>query len=215
MKPVIDFLVAGGPVMIPLGLCSILALAVMFERAINLRRNKILVPEIVQLVETIDGPGDMGLTLKILDKNPGSFANVVRTAIENRRLASDEVRELVGDAGRREAKKIEKGLVALEAIAGVAPLLGLLGTVVGMIRVFHVIALIGVGNANALSGGISQALITTAVGLSVAIPALAAYHFFATRATEIVSDMEHHASQLLRKLRGIRHMETGGAESDA
>lgn len=210
MKPLVDFLVAGGPVMVPLGLCSVLALAVMIERAINLRRSKILVPEIVQLLETIDGPGDMDLTLKILDKNPGSFANVVRTAIENRNLSSDEIRDLVGDAGRREAKQIEKGLVPLEAIAGVAPLLGLLGTVVGMIRVFRVIALVGAGNANALSGGISEALITTAVGLSVAIPALVGYHFFASRATEIVSDMEHHASLLLRKIRGIRSMEIGG-----
>lgn len=209
MKPFVEFLVAGGPIMVPIGLCSILALAVIIERSINLRRSKILVPEIVQLVETIDGPGDMDLTLKILDKNPGSFANVVRTAIENRSLSMDEVRDLVGDAGRREAKRIEKGLVPLEAIAGVAPLLGLLGTVIGMIRVFRVIALLGVGNANALSGGISQALITTAVGLSVAIPALAAYHFFASRATEIVSDMEHHASQLIRKLRGIRSQEMG------
>ena len=122
-------------------------------------------------------------------------------------MVSSTFRDLVGDAGRREAKRIEKGLVPLEAIAGVAPLLGLLGTVIGMIRVFRVIALLGVGNANALSGGISQALITTAVGLSVAIPALAAYHFFASRATEIVSDMEHHASQLIRKLRGIQSQE--------
>ena len=72
-----------------------------------------------------------------------------------------------------------------------------------MIRVFRVIALVGVGNANALSGGISQALITTAAGLSIAIPALVAYHYFSSRATEIVSEMEHHASLLLRKLRRI------------
>ena len=111
--------------------------------------------------------------------------------------------------GRREAKRIEKGLVPLEAIAGVAPLLGLLGTVVGMIRVFRVIALVGAGNANALSGGISEALITTAVGLSVAIPALAAYHFFSSRSGEIVSDMEHHASLLIAKLRVVGE-EKGG-----
>jgi biopolymer transport protein ExbB len=207
MKPLIDFLVAGGPLMIPLGICSVVALAVILERAINLRRRKVLVPEIVRLVETIRGPGDMSLTLAILEKNPGSFANVVRVAIENRELPMEEIRNLVGDQGRREAKKVEKGLVALEAIAGVAPLLGLLGTVIGMIRVFRVIALVGVGNANALSGGISQALITTAVGLSVAIPALVAYHYFSSRATEIVTDMEHLASLLLLKLRGIQNEE--------
>jgi len=204
MQPVVDFLKAGGPLMIPLGLCSILALAVMLERAINLRRRRILVPEIVQLVETIHGPADIGMSLKILDRNPGAFATVVRTAIESRDLEPEEIRDVVGDVGRRESKRIEKGLVPLEAIAAVAPLLGLLGTVVGMIRVFRVIALIGVGNANALSGGISQALITTAVGLGIAIPALVAYHFFSSRASEIVSEMEHHASLLLSKLRSMR-----------
>ena len=209
MKPLIEFLLAGGPLMIPLGICSVLALAVIIERSINLRRQKILVPEIVRLVDTIDGPADFDLAAKLLDQNPGSFANVVRAALDSRSHSMEEVREIVGDVGRREAKRIEKGLVPLEAIAGVAPLLGLLGTVVGMIRVFRVIALVGVGNANALSGGISQALITTAVGLSIAIPALAAYHFFSSRAAEIVSDMEHHASLLLTKLRGVGE-ERGG-----
>ncbi|MBN1825801.1 MAG: MotA/TolQ/ExbB proton channel family protein [Candidatus Eisenbacteria bacterium] len=212
MKSLIAFLVAGGPLMIPLGLCSVIALAVILERAINLRRRRILVPEIVRLIETIRGPGDLSLSLAILEKNPGSFANVVRAALENRNLPAEEIREMVGDAGRREAKRVRKGLIALEAIAGVAPLLGLLGTVIGMIRVFRVIALVGVGNANALSGGISQALITTAVGLSVAIPALAAYHLFASRAGEIVSDMEHHAGVLLAKLRGMRIAGTPAGE---
>ncbi|MFH1681942.1 MAG: MotA/TolQ/ExbB proton channel family protein [Candidatus Eisenbacteria bacterium] len=201
MKGFIAFLVAGGPLMIPLGICSVLAVAVIIERLLNLRRSRILVPEVAQLVETIERPGDIALALKILDRNPGSLANVIRAGLENRSLPPDEVRELLGDTGRREAKEIERGITALEAIAGVAPLLGLLGTVTGMIRVFRVIALIGVGNANALSGGISEALITTAVGLSIAIPALAAYHFFSSRAAEIVSDMEHLASTLLRKLR--------------
>jgi biopolymer transport protein ExbB len=204
MKGFLAFLVAGGPLMIPLGICSVLALAVIIERLLNLRRSKILLPEVAQLVETIDGPRDVDLALKILDRNPGSLSNVIRAGLESRHLPPEEAREIVADAGRREAKEIERGITALEAIAGVAPLLGLLGTVTGMIRVFRVIALIGVGNANALSGGISEALITTAVGLSIAIPALVAYHFFSSRSAEIVSDMEHLASTLLRKLRGMR-----------
>jgi len=212
MKSLFDFLTAGGPLMIPIGLCSVIALAVILERTINLRRRRILVPEIVGLIETIRGPGDLALALAILEKNPGSLANVVRAAIENRLLPAEEIREMTGDAGRREAKRIRKGLIALEAIAGVAPLLGLLGTVIGMIRVFRVIALVGVGNANALSGGISQALITTAAGLSVAIPALAAYHFFSSRAGEIVSDMEHLAGVLIAKLRGMNAAAPAGEE---
>lgn len=201
MKPLIDLFVAGGPLMYPLALCSVLALAVILERAINLRRKKVLIPEVVSLVETIRGPADVEMTLAILDRNPGSLSNIVRAAIENRDLPSEEIRNTVLDVGRGEAKRIEKGQVVLEAVAGIAPLLGLLGTVLGMIRVFRVIALVGVGNANALSGGISQALITTAVGLSVAIPALAAYHYFSNKISEIVLDMERTASQLLAKVR--------------
>ncbi len=112
------------------------------------------------------------MTLAILDRNPGSLTNVVRAAIDNRDLSPEEVRNIVLDVGRSEAKRIEKGQVVLEAVAGIAPLLGLLGTVLGMIRVFRVIALVGVGNANALSGGISEALVTTAVGLSIESPVL-------------------------------------------
>ncbi len=214
MKDLISFLAAGGPLMVPLGICSVLALGFIIERLVNLRRSRILVPEIVQLVDTIEGPRDLDLALKILDRNPGSLANIARTALENRHLPEDEMREMTVDAGRREVKLIEKGLVPLEAIATVSPLLGLLGTVTGMIRTFRVIALVGVGNANAISGGISEALITTAVGLSIAIPALAAYHYFSIRASDIVSDMEHLASLLLRKLRRMTR-ESASAEGGA
>lgn len=203
MQPLIDLFLKGGPLMYPLALCSVLTLAVILERAINLRRRRILVPEVVSLVETIRGPADVEMTLAILDRNPGSLSTVVRAAIENRDLPTEEIRNIVMDVGRGEAKRIEKGQVVLEAVAGIAPLLGLLGTVLGMIRVFRVIALVGVGNANALSGGISQALITTAVGLSVAIPALAAFHYFSNKISEIVLDMEGTAARLLAKLRSF------------
>ncbi len=203
MKPLIDLFNTGGPLMYPLALCSVLTLAVILERLISLRRKKVLIPEVVNLVETISGPDDVAMTLAILDRNPGSLTNVVRSAIDNRDLPPEEVRNIVLDVGRSEAKRIEKGQVVLEAVAGIAPLLGLLGTVLGMIRVFRVIALVGVGNANALSGGISEALVTTAVGLSIAIPALAAFHYFSNRISEIVLDMEKIASQLLARLRNF------------
>ncbi len=201
MNSILEFLTTGGPLMIPLGFCSVLMVAVIIERIVNLRMKRIIAPEVVQLVETIRNPEDLNLSLAILDKNPGSLSTVIRSAIENRDLAGDELRNLVRDVGHGESKRIERGQIVLEAIAGIAPLLGLLGTVVGMIRVFRVIASIGVGDANALSAGISEALITTAVGLSIAIPALAAYHFFSSRIEEIVLEMERVSSLLLAKLR--------------
>ncbi|NNE08756.1 MAG: MotA/TolQ/ExbB proton channel family protein [Gemmatimonadetes bacterium] len=201
MNSILDFLTTGGPLMIPLGFCSVLMVAVIIERIVNLRLKRIIAPEVVQLVETIRNPEDLNLSLAILDKNPGSLSTVIRSAIENRDLAGEELRNLVRDVGHGESKRIERGQIVLEAIAGIAPLLGLLGTVVGMIRVFRVIASVGVGDANALSAGISEALITTAVGLSIAIPALAAYHFFSSRIEEIVLEMERVSSLLLAKLR--------------
>ena len=197
MKALVQLFVSGGPLMAPLALCSVLALAVILERLINLRSRKVLVPEVVHLIETIRGPADIDMSLAILDRHPGGLSNVVRAAIENRDLSREEIRNIVLDVGRGEAKRIERGQIVLEAVAGIAPLLGLLGTVLGMIRVFRVIALVGVGNANALSGGISLALITTAVGLSVAIPALPAFHYFSNTISEIVLVMERLAPHLL------------------
>jgi biopolymer transport protein ExbB len=106
----------------------------------------------------------------------------------------------VEDEGRQEVRLLQRGLVSLETVAAVAPLLGLLGTVLGMIKVFTVIETLGVGQAKALSGGISEALVTTATGLLIGIPALIAYNFFNHRAEAFVLDMEKYVILLLNKL---------------
>jgi biopolymer transport protein ExbB len=204
MTEVWSFLVKGGVMMIPLAFCSVLGLAIIIERAIALRRKQILVPEIVSVIENIDGPEDFSLAKAICDKYQGPFANIIRVGLESRDLPREEVKETILDQGRQEIRELERGLSALETIAGVAPLLGLLGTVTGMIKVFAVISRIGVGQAEALSGGISEALITTAAGLSIGITALIAYNYFSNKAENLVLDIEKYSSQLLRKLRLVR-----------
>lgn len=194
------FLQRGGILMIPLILCSIIVLAIVIERAITLRRKKVIIPEIINVIETIKKPEDIHLAISICQKNEGAFANIIQLGLENKDLSNEELKELITDQGRQEVRSFEKGLIVIETIAGIAPLLGLLGTVTGMIKVFTVISEQGLGQTQALSGGISEALITTVVGLSIGIPALVLYNYFTDKAENLILDIEKFTSQLLRKL---------------
>ena len=190
----------GGIIMIPLILCSVVVVAIIIERSIVLRKKKILIPEIINIIETINKPEDIHLAISICQKNKGAFANIVQLGLENKDLPKFELKELITDQGRQEARSLVKGLVALETIAGIAPLLGLLGTVLGMIKVFTVISQQGLGQTQALSGGISEALITTVAGLSIGIPSLVVYNYFFFFVLNLIMDIEKFTSQLLRKL---------------
>ena len=186
--------------MYPLLLSSILALGVVIEKFWYLRKKKILVPEIIGVLDQIKSLGDLQLAKSICEKFKGPFSRIVLTSIENQDLPSDELRMLVEDEGRQEVRILQRGLVTLETIAAIAPLLGLLGTILGMIKVFNVIETLGVGQAKALSGGISEALITTAAGLLIGIPVLIAYNFFNHRAEAFILDMQKYVILLLDKL---------------
>jgi biopolymer transport protein ExbB len=193
-------LAKGGLTMIPLALCSVLALAVVIQKSLVLRRKRVLVPEIVGWIENLRGPEERAYGLELCHTVKGPFATLVAAVLENRHLERAEAKELIADVGRQQARVLERGLVILETVAGVAPLLGLFGTVIGMIKVFDIISRIGVGQASALSGGISEALITTAAGLSIGIPSLVFYNYFASKAEDLVLDMEKYSSTLLQKV---------------
>ncbi|MCU0644714.1 MAG: MotA/TolQ/ExbB proton channel family protein [bacterium] len=203
----------GGILMIPLFLCSIIVLAIVIERAISLRRKRVLVPEIISIIETINKPEDIHLALSICSKNEGTFANIVQLGLENKDLPNQELKELISDQGRQEVRTLEKGLGVIETVASIAPLLGLLGTVTGMIKVFTVISEKGLGQTQDLSGGISEALITTVAGLSIGIPALIFYNYFTDKAENLIMDIEKFASQLIRKLSRFQSNKT--IETDA
>ncbi len=200
MSGVWHTLAKGGVTMIPLALCSVLALAVVIQKSLALRRRRILVPDIVHWIEHMAGPEETGLGLELCRKAQGPLSALVETVLQNRHLERSEAKELIEDVGRQQARVLERGLVILETVAGVAPLLGLFGTVIGMIKVFDIISRIGVGQASALSGGISEALITTAVGLSIGIPSLVFYNYFASKAEDLVLDMEKYSTMLLHKV---------------
>ena len=195
----------GGWIMYFLLLSSIVALAVTIERLWYLRRKKILVPDIITALDQIKSPEDLSLTKSICQKFEGPFSRILLTTIENRDLSAEELRNLVEDDGRQAVRSLERGLGTLETVAAIAPLLGLLGTVLGMIKVFDVIQTLGVGQAKALSGGISEALITTAAGLMIGIPVLIVYNFFRHRSEVFILDIEKYVVLLLNKLIHFKH----------
>jgi len=200
MEHILDFFEKGGIVLYPLFLCSIAGLAVVIEKCLALRREKVIVPEIVNVIDNIQGPGDIGLALSICEKHKGPFVNIIRAGLENRSLPKEDIKETLNDYGRQEVHFLEKGLIILETVAGIAPLLGLLGTVVGILKVFNVISVVGVGHAGEMAGGISEALITTIVGLSIGIPSVVAFNYFTNKAEGLVLDIEKYSSILLKKV---------------
>lgn len=203
MTDVIAYLSRGGIVMIPLMLCSIIGLAIVVEKSISLRRKKILIPEIISIIDSISSNEDVKLATSICEKNRGPLANIILVGLQNQSLPMEDIKELTMDQGRQEVRFLERGLPVLETVAGIAPLLGLLGTVIGMIKVFNVISTQGAGQASLLAGGISEALITTATGLVIGIPMLVAYNYFTNRAENFVMDIEKQTTTLLQRIKQI------------
>jgi len=205
-----ELIQAGNVMMIPLGLCSLVGLAFFLERFFALQRQKIIVPEVVEAVETLNASENFGVAYAILDRNPGAFANVVRAGLDH---ADDDwqiIRDVLQETGRQEAVKLSRNLNVLETVAAVAPLLGLLGTVTGMIRVFEAVRVAGLGDPNVLSGGISEAMVTTAAGLIIGIPTLVIHQWLQGRAGAIIFEMEQYASRLHDSLRRRNGSTSGG-----
>ena len=198
----IEFLRAGGPVMIPLLGCSVLALAIIVERLVNLRSQKTLPPDEVEHLQTLVDSGLLVQAEEYCEKRPGPLNNIVLAALGSREEGVEAIRQVVGDQGRQEVPRLEKYLGVLGTVVSISPLLGLLGTVTGMIAVFQVVASQGAGQATALAGGISEALITTATGLTIAIPALAFYNYFAGKAEAMVLEMERLALEFVKSIAG-------------
>ncbi len=198
-----QFFLKGGIMMIPLAIASVWALAIILERLIHLRRKKIMLPEISNTIESLKEAGDIPLAISLCRKYSGAFANLTRLTLEQRHLPKEDLKEVIEEQGRQEVHILQSGLGTLETIAGVSPLLGLLGTVIGMIKVFNVISKVGVGQASALSAGISEALITTVFGLSIGVTALIFYNYFDHKAEDIVLEIEKYTGDLVRKIVSI------------
>jgi len=208
---VVDILISGGPVMIPLGILSMVAFAIIIERLWILRRGNFLQAAIVQTLSGLLASNKYRGAIDYCRRHPGPFADLVTALVENRRAPYEELKEILEDTGRLQLMGLQRGLPALATIVAGAPLLGLLGTVIGMIKIFAVVATAGSSINEQLSAGISQALITTATGLVIAIPALFIHSYLESRAIGILSDIE---AQILDFLHLVREHEKVEDEED-
>src|SRR5512141_3418704 len=189
---------SGGPVLWLLLLISAVALVVFIERFLHCHRAQINSTEFLNGVRTVLKRDNVVEALSICDATPGPVARLVRTAIINREHGRERVREALEEAGLAEVPRLEEKLNLLATIAQLAPLLGLLGTVLGFIQTFMLMTEAGLNaHVQQLATGVWQALICAAAGLAVAIPAHAGYNYLVSRVNSIVLDMERAATEVV------------------
>lgn len=208
----LDLLKPGGIIMFPLLLCSVLALAIIIERFWTLRVSRLAPKALVnELWGWIKKKELNSKRLREL-KEAAPIGRVLAAGLVNAKHGREIMKESIQEEASHVVHEMERFLTALGTIAVIAPLLGLLGTVIGMIKVFAQLQLEGAGNAAALAGGISEALITTAAGLTVAIPALIFHRYFLRRVDEIVVDMEQDSLRLVEIVHGDREATHSGEQ---
>ncbi len=201
-----ELVFAGGWMMIPLMLASVLAVAISIERFWTLRSDKIAPKHLLaQVWSWIKNEELDAAKLKQL-KEESHLGAILAAGLVNSKHGRDITKEAIEQAASKAVHEMERFLTALGTIAAVTPLMGLLGTVLGMISVFNEIMAQGTGNAGVLAGGISEALITTAAGMIVAIPSLIFYRIFERRIDEIINFMEQEAVKLVDVLHGDREV---------
>ena len=200
----LELVEAGGWLMLPIIACSIVALAIIVERIWSLQVRKVLPRNLVAQVwrwEKINQLNDQHLQ-ELQSSSP--LGSILAAGIINRNESRDFMKDSIEDTGRHVVHELERYLNSLGTIAAITPLLGLLGTVIGMIKVFATITTQGVGNPGALAGGISEALLTTAAGMSVAIPTLMFYRYFRGRVRMLVVRMEQEALRMVEVMHAER-----------
>ncbi len=190
IRPMWEIVKAGGPFMGPIILCSIISAGILLERLWTLQRKRVMPQELIKRVtELADRNQVTPKVIEALEKN-SPLGRVLAAALANRDRGREIMMERVEDTGRHVIYELERFLNSLGTIASISPLLGLLGTVTGIIRAFNAVMLGGMGDPRMLAGGISEALITTAGGLAVAIPSFIAYRYLRGKVEGIVVDME-------------------------
>ncbi|MEM7048733.1 MAG: MotA/TolQ/ExbB proton channel family protein [Acidobacteriota bacterium] len=208
-----EFMKQGGLVMWLLLVASIIALAFIIERFIALRRAKINVNEFLAKVrKALIVNHSVSDAKKICEQYRGPVASIMKAGLLKYGQPREDVEKTIENAALFEMSRLERGLVVLATIANVAPLLGFLGTVTGMIRSFDALAEAGLSNPGLVASGISEALLTTAGGLFVAIPVQIAYNFFMTRITRFVRDIESATNMLLET---FGEMDRSGVSPDS
>ena len=192
-----------------LGACSVAAAALAIDSFVTIRAKKIIPDSLVEKVRTAMEQGDVMKALKICDEEPGPMASILSSGFANVKEGFDVIQDVVGVAADLESEKLLQRVAYLNVCANIAPMLGLLGTVQGMIYAFATLATMQAGAAQQamLALNIAQALWTTAAGLCVAIPAVSFYTFFRNRASKIILNMEALTMDLIKSLRNVEVVE--------
>ncbi len=193
-----EFLKAGGFLILPILICSVIALAIVIERFFTLKTRNIIPENIISKAHKLVASGNVPSKKEIESvRNSSLVGKVLAAGLSSLQSPRHIMKESLEETGRHVAHEMDKYMTALGTIAAVTPLLGLLGTVVGMIEVFSVITQMGVGSPTDLAGGISTALITTAAGISVAVPALIFHRYFKGKTNDYVVRMEQEALKMV------------------
>ena len=196
-----DFIVKGGPVMIPLGLSSLVALAIILERLVSLRRTKVIPPNFLAGLRKRLGNGTDGRddALEYCQADGSPIAMILAAGIRHLDAPRERLERDMEERGRREVLHLRKYLRGLAVIVSIAPMMGLLGTVTGMVRAFQTVATSSeaLGRAELLARGIYEALITTVAGLTIAIPVLIAFHWFSAKIERLVTEIDRTAAEFI------------------
>jgi biopolymer transport protein ExbB len=211
-----EIFIAGGPIMWPILLCSVVAAAIMLERLWTLQRKRVIPRELTDRVwKLVETRTLNDRHIDALSRN-SPLGRVLGAGLANRHQGREIMKEAIEDTGRHVVHELERFLNALGTIAAISPLLGLLGTVIGMIQAFDSITSQGVGDPKVLSGGIGVALITTAAGLLVAIPALVGFRYLRGVVDFLVIEMEKEAMKLVQAFdRSGAHAPAAGRRREA
>ena len=190
----------GGFLMYPIFICSLFAVTIFFERMFYLKSVKAKSKRFVERVKNLVKKGSIELAISACRKSPTPISQIMLAGLIKYGRGREQIKEAIEDSANQEIPLLERNLSFLSTIGNITPLLGLLGTVFGMIKAFNVIAIMGVGQPEALAGGISEALLTTAFGLSVAIPTVVIYNYLTHRVDKLVREMEISCVDLIELL---------------
>lgn len=200
-----EVFVKGGPIMWPLFACSIIALAIIIERIFTLRPARIMPRELIEEVERLIFIGRLGDVEQLLKRYSSPLCPIILTAVKNAGRSREIIREYMEEAGAKEAYTMERYVDILGIISAISPLLGFLGTITGVLTSFRIMGIEGSQSSQMLATGISEALVTTVIGLAIAIPVYVCYRILIARSDQMLMEMEMTSARVLEYLKGGEH----------
>jgi len=210
MEEYVDIVSKGGPLIIPIFLCSVFALTVFIERMVALRMDRIFPPRLADAVMELVGNGQYDAALSLARQHRSPLSALVVSCLESRTLGRSQAKERMEEVGTVEVAALARYVSTLSTVATVSPLLGLLGTVTGMIKVFKSVAAVQDPQISQLAGGIWEALLTTVAGLAVAIPSYLAFRYLESRINKVATAMQEYGLRMLEHVFPVEKAESGG-----